>query len=425
MALFRLKSHGLNVCLLLLLAAAAAPAQSTGVDDLRREFDQRLQQLRDEQERQLRQADERYRRLEEKYQRLEQRIEGRTPEIIPVQNVEPAAPEAGGEPFERNFQPVEEDDNDFHVPLYASFDEGMRLSSFDDEYQLRIHLLGQTDFKSFVPGDQEPARSGLYIPRFRVYFEGTLTDPVEYELSIQRSVEGTFDVLDADINFHYWDQFQVKFGRFLVPYSYDWYNHLEQWFITPERGLFPLNFGLSREAGLMFWGWLFEHRLEYATGGFDGQLFGLADTNTTRDWVGYVNALPFRRSEEYPLLRFFNFGGSIALGQQTYAAAPLPLRTAVQSSENDEAAQGASPVFLIWNEDVVAQGGRFQGAIHFAWYVNHLSLEGEWQIGAFEYLRGFGFLYPHVTVPVTGFHLAAGYFITGETVEKRTVVQPL
>ena len=70
-------------------------------------------------------------------------------------------------------------------------------------------------------------------------------------MSLQRSLEGTWDLLDGNLNFRPSERFQVKFGRMLVPYSYDWFDHLEQYFITPERALFPLNFGLSRQAGLM------------------------------------------------------------------------------------------------------------------------------------------------------------------------------
>jgi phosphate-selective porin OprO/OprP len=329
---------------------------------------------------------------------------------------EPGNTEAGGDA--RVEKPEESG-----FPLRARFDDGILLETTDHEYQMRLHLMNQTDFKVFAPGNQEPARSGIYNPRFRIYFEGRLTTLFDYELSLQRSVEGAFDVLDANVNFHFCEPFQIKFGRFLVPYSYDWYDHLEQYFITPERGLFPLNFGLSREAGLMAHGRLFDGRVQYAVGGFDGQLLGLADTNTTRDAVMYLNTRPFLRTEQYPALRFLNMGGSFAIGSQAFSDTPLPLRTSVQSSENDEAAQAASAVFLQWNDGVVARGGRTQGALHLAYYYQHLSVETEFQIGRFSY-QAPGAANP-VAIPCTGYHVTLGYFITGETVEGRTTVVPL
>lgn len=308
------------------------------------------------------------------------------------------------------------------VPLRASLSDGVKLFTPDEEFVLRLHVMAQSDGKLFLPGNQDPARSGVYLPRVRTYFEGDITKSFQYEVSLQRSVEGTFDILDANVNWRPMEQFQVKLGRFLVPYSYDWYDHLEQFFITPERGLFPLNFGLSRAGGGMVWGKLAEKRVEYAVGWFSGQVAGLADTNTTRDAVAYINTLPFRSSEKYPALRYLNLGGSIAVGDQQYAAEPLPLRTSLQSSDNDEAAQGASAVFLDFFPGVTALGTRTQGALHAAWYVNSLSIESEFAAGRFGYAKEDG---ATTVLPVGGFHAGAGYFLTGEQVTDRSVVEPL
>ncbi len=308
------------------------------------------------------------------------------------------------------------------LPLRASVGEGVTFSTPDEEFLLRLHILTQGDGKLFLPGNQDPARSGIYFPRIRTYFEGRVTRSFEYEVSIQRSVEGTFDILDANINYRPCEQFQVKVGRFIVPYSYAWYDHLEQYFIAPERGLYPLNFGLSRSGGAMIWGKLAEKRVEYAFGWFSGQVAGLADTNTTRDLVGYVNTLPFKESERFPALKHFNIGGSFAIGDQQYPAEPLPLRTSLQSSENDEAAQGASAVFLDFFPGVNADGIRRQGALHAAWYVNGWSLETEWAVGDFGFLKEDG---KRTVVPVSGFHITAAYFLTGEQITQRGPVEPL
>lgn len=304
--------------------------------------------------------------------------------------------------------------------LISRFDEGFVVATEDDQFELRLRIMEQTDFKLFLPRDQEPARSGAYIPRFRSYFEGHLTRSFEYEMSLQRSVEGTFDVLDANINYHPDDAFQIKIGRFLVPYSYDWYDHLEQFFIAPERGLFPLNFGLSREAGTMLWGVLNEGQVQYAIGAFFGQLSGLADNNTTRDGVGYLNVRPFRGSGN-DWLENVNIGGSVGVGKQVYANTPLPLRTSLQSSENDEAAQAASSVFLEFNDDVVLLGDRDQAALHLAWYVGSLSLESEAQVGRFDYATPQG----TTRLSAAGYHVGFGYFVTGEQISGRTIVKPL
>ncbi|MFO1021581.1 MAG: porin [Planctomycetales bacterium] len=309
------------------------------------------------------------------------------------------------------------------TPLGASFDDGFSVKSPDEQYQLRIRTLTQIDGKIFSPSDQEPARSGIYIPRFRAYFEGQLTDLFEYELSLQRSVEGTFDVLDANVNFVRSEEFQIRVGRAIVPYSFAWYDHLEQYYITPERGLFALNFGLARQAGVFVHGKLHDQRLQYALGGTFGQLSGLADTNTTRDGLLYVNAKPYLQTETRDWLRNLNLGGSLAIGKQAYESAPLPLRTAIQTSENDEAAQAASSVFLEYENTVVAKGERLQGALHTALYSGPFSVEAEC------YAARFGMAAdpssPVVGLPIFGYDMTVASFLTGDTIEDRTTFSPL
>ena len=309
------------------------------------------------------------------------------------------------------------------IPLQAVFGEGFGLQSRDEQYQLRIRTLTQIDAKLFSPTSQEPARSGLYIPRFRVYFEGQLTEQFEYELSLQRSVEGAFDVLDANVNFVQSEQFQVRVGRALVPYSFAWYDHLEQYYITPERGLFALNFGLARQAGIFAHGRLYDQRLQYAVGATFGQLSGLADTNTTRDAIGYVNAKPFLHSESGSWLRFLNVGGSLAIGQQAFESSPLPLRTSIQTSENDEAAQAASAIFLEFESGTVAKGERLQGALHAALYSGPFSIEAECYAARFGVAPSPGAT--SIGLPIFGYDVTLASFLTGETIENRETVSPL
>jgi phosphate-selective porin OprO and OprP len=122
------------------------------------------------------------------------------------------------------------------------------------------------------------------------------------------------------------------------------------------------------------------------------------------------------------MLRFLNIGGSLAVGRQAFPGAPLPLRTSLQTSENDEAAQAASSIFLEFNDDVIATGRRIQGAIHGAWYVGPVSLEAEWYAASFDNQPGPAA--ETVSLPVTGFDVTLGWFVTGETVQGRGTLVP-
>ena len=173
----------------------------------------------------------------------------------------------------------------------------------------------------------------------------------------------------------------------------------------------------------MAWGKAREGRLDWAVGGFNGHLTGLADNNPNQEAVGYLNSRPFLLSERFPALRHLNVGASGSLGEFARNEAPLPLRTSVQAAENDEAANDASAVFLDFNEGAAYQGSRRFGAVHLAYYYRGLSFESEWNFGQFQMTRPG--LANKPEIPVQGFHTAVAYFLTGEEVERRTTVVPL
>lgn len=309
------------------------------------------------------------------------------------------------------------------LDLETKFGDGFTLVSEDEEFELKIHILNQVDYKAFAPPDQEPtAIDGVYIPRMRVYFEGKVGDPFRYEISLQRSIEGVFDLLDANLDIRFREEFQVRFGRTLIPYSYGWYDHLEQYFIAPERSLFPLNFGLSRAAGVQVWGQDPYRRWEYSLGAYDGRATGIADNSTTTDGVFYFNLRPFAL-EEGSHRQHFNFGASLVLGKYRRETELLPLRTSIQSSENDEAAGAASAQFFEAEEGVVGLGDRVLGAVHAAWYNGPVSFEAEWNAMQVELLNEN--TDEVVDVRAGGFHVTMARFLTGETVRGREAVDPL
>jgi phosphate-selective porin OprO/OprP len=367
-------------------------------------------------------SDRRYGELEDRYRELQRRLG----EPRPAAEAE-TAPAAGesttrsshlGRPGEEGrAHPTRE------LPMKARFADGFQLATEDDEFDLRFHVLDQTDFKVFDPNNRTFGKSGLYVPRVRVYFEGRLTRSWDYEVSLQRSLDGNWDLLDGNVNLRLSQAFQIKFGRTLVPYSYDWFDHLEQYFIAPERALFPLNFGLSRQAGLMAWGKAGDGRLDYAIGGFNGHLTGVADNNPNQEAVGYFNLRPYLNSDAYPALRHLNIGASGSIGQVVRGETPLPLRTSVQAAENDAGSTDASAVFLNFNDGTIYDGNTLFGAVHLAYYYGGLSLESEWNIGQFGMTRPG--LRNKPEIPVQGFHTMLSYFITGEQIERRTTVVPV
>ena len=298
---------------------------------------------------------------------------------------------------------------------------GFQFLSEDETYRLQIHYESQIEARVWEQSNQVPANSGFFLPRQRIFFNGNITKAVEYEFAINRGF-GNLNVLNAFVNLHFDDRLELRFGRFFTPLDYDQYAISNYWLPTPERSLFTTNVGLNRQVGVMGWGYLFDKRLDYAAGIFNGSRNSFEALNRGVDFVAYLNARPFQESEALPLIRFLNLGTSFAFGHQDQAPVPVSFRIGGGSPTADVPGPGTTP-FLILNPGVIERGDRLLGSVHAAYFYKSLSLIGEWQYGYGSY-ASLG--HPASTqVPFSGFYVAGGYFLTGEHVERRTRVVPL
>ena len=195
--------------------------------------------------------------------------------------------------------PLDKDRPSGRSPLTGSFGPGFQFETEDEELRLLIHYESQIEGRIWAQGDQIPANSGFFLPRQRIFFTGNITKPIEYEFSINRGSGGSLNLLNAYINIHFDDRFELRFGRFFTPLPYDQYAISNYWLPTPERSLFTTNVGLNRQFGLMGWGYLFDKQLDYAAGVFNGSRNSFESLNNAVDLVAYLNARPFQQSESF------------------------------------------------------------------------------------------------------------------------------
>jgi phosphate-selective porin OprO and OprP len=308
------------------------------------------------------------------------------------------------------------------TPLNGSFGPGFELMSEDEEFQVQLHQETQLDLKEFDPNGDAFARSGFVFPRVRLFFTGRLTKPWEYAVSLNRGFS-SIDILDAFLNYHRDDRMQLKAGRFMTPFNYEQFAIQNMWLFAPERSLFTANLGLNRMIGVQLWGITLEQRLDYAFGVFNGPRNSFEDFNESKDVMGYLNARPFREQEEGSLLRDLNIGGSFTYGSQDNPLMPRAFRTASNAS-NASAADLLSPPFFVFNPTVVERGQRAFWSAHAAYFRKRLSLFADYNGGVLRYASSAAAPFS-VDIPASGYSAAIGYFLTGETVERRTVVEPL
>ena len=306
------------------------------------------------------------------------------------------------------------------IPLKVNFGPGFQFQTEDEEFRLQIHVLSQVEARAWGNGGQNPPNGGIFFPRQRFFFNGRITKPIEYVFSINRGLN-SLDLLDAFLNINPDERFQVRIGRYMTPLTYDQFAIRPMFLPTPERSLFTTVLGLNRQIGAMGWGYLFDRRLDYAAGVFNGSRNSFQALGHGVDFISYVNARPFQDSESLWFLHFLNVGTSVAYGYQDQSPVPTSFRIGAVSP--DAAVPGVATVpFLILNPNVVERGDRLLGSVHAAYFFKGLSLLGEWQYGYNSYStasRGFS-----AAVPVSGYYATAAYFLTGEHVESRTMIQP-
>ncbi|WP_406693676.1 porin [Singulisphaera sp. Ch08] len=315
------------------------------------------------------------------------------------------------------------------LPLKSSYDfdnDGFVWSTHDDELTLGVRAMSQVESRIYQQPNQFPVSNGFYNPRTRVYFEGQLSKPIQYEFSFQN----TFDnlaLLDAYLNFNYDPRFQLRVGRYKTPFAYEWYRVHVWHLLSPERSLFANNYEGNRRFGLMGWGTLLDQRIEYAVGTFNTQRNSYQPFDSRQDVMAFLNFKPFYNREEGFLLRDLHVGGSVNAGQENQPTIPAVLRTnsapSAQGIDGSAAANSATLPFLAFNPGVLERGSRALWELHTAYYYGGLSLLAAWQGGHESYAKGANA--PSHRIPIGGMFAQAGYIFTGETIRDRTLIDPI
>lgn len=302
------------------------------------------------------------------------------------------------------------------------FGPGVMLESMDGEFQLQFHNQTQLESRIYDPSNMYPAAANFDIPRQRFIFNGRYTKNIEFDASIEAAY-GTINLLNAFLNFkpNGSEQVMFKFGRYKVPYLYEYYAISNADLLTPERSLFGINFGFNRMPGGMVWGSVLDKRVDYAVGIFDGARNQQLDFNNDKDVIAYLNVRPFLLAEDLPFLKNLNVGGSIDAGSQNNAVVPRSLKTSVSQSTN-VLLDDIGPSWLVFNPDARERGWRTFYSLHGAYFYRQLSVLGEWSLGFQNY--GFNSQAFNTRVPIDSFYVAAGYMLTGEEVTRRTQVIP-
>jgi phosphate-selective porin OprO/OprP len=297
--------------------------------------------------------------------------------------------------------------------------DGFFLRSPNDSFLMRITGQIQADFRSYENSNDSTDLDSFLVRRARLGVEGAVFKNWEYRLlpDFSNSQSNTVDVatpriLDAYVNAHYWDEFQVEAGKFKQPFSYE--QLVQDRFIpTVERSLID-QLTPARDTGVMVHGEkLFGDTLDYAFSVFNGEINDDYDQNNGKDLAARLVVRPLNFDFLPECLRGLQLGAAYAWGSDNEAISnttPNTIRTPDQVA------------FLVFSSGVRADGVRSRVSPEFVYFWQQFGFAAQYYYGEQHFLPAAGapFL---VSVPESGFYVMSSYLLTGET--RTTYSQPV
>ena len=302
----------------------------------------------------------------------------------------------------------------------VKFGPGFEIRTDDDEFILQFHNLTQVEYRGYQQGGQTSTKSTFDMPRQWFMFSGRAGRQFGYFVSIANGFDN-LSMLDAFIDYEVDPRFKLRVGRMKTPFTYEFLVEPVQGMVVPERSVFFNNFGQNRDIGIMANGRLFDKRVDYAVGIWNGTRNGYLSNDNGKKVSAFVNWHPFGK-EEGSILENLNVGGSVYAGDNQQAAAPLTLRTIVPVVGN--------PVlgvpFLGLNSNVRETGFAAFWDLHLAWFYQQWAFIGEWASGFQTYSQAapIGAYQARTRVPVGSFYTQISYLLTGETRSSIGLVKP-
>lgn len=200
------------------------------------------------------------------------------------------------------------------TPVVVAGDKGFALQSKDKSFEFKLRGYIQADSRSFLGDDSAPASDTFIARRIRPQFEGTLYKYVGFRFMPDFG-SGVTSIQDAYIDFKYWKSASLRFGKFKAPFGLErLQSGTALTFI--ERGL-PTNLVPNRDLGVQLFGELFDGRLEYQVGVFNGVADGASadqDIADDKDLVARLFSTPFKESN-HSWISGLGLGAAVSFGE--------------------------------------------------------------------------------------------------------------
>ncbi len=292
----------------------------------------------------------------------------------------------------------------------SGWDNGFFIRRLDNSYVLRITGQIQTDLHEYVNDRDQTDISQLLVHRARLGIDAIVFNYFEFRLLPDFGM-GKAVIQDAYLNVHYFDELQITAGKLKEPVSYE--QLVQDRFVpTAERSLID-QLVPARDIGVLVHGYnLFDHKLDYAVGVFDGSINGDGDQDGFKDFAWRFVARPFNFDGLPAFLHLLQVGCSGTTGVEAEPMNPLVLHTP------------ASVPFFRFNSTVQADGLRNRWSPELSYFYGGLGFAAQtyYEIQQMSPSPAQA-AKTIITVPFNGYYVMATYLLTGE--QRREYSQPI
>ena len=254
------------------------------------------------------------------------------------------------------------------TPVLKAGSDGFGFTSKDGDYTIKFKGVVQADSRFFAGDDRTSGVNSFVGRRVRPILEGTVFKYIDYRLMPDFG-NGATSLQDAYIDVKYFKQASLRGGKFKSPFGLEQLQSDSTTFFI-ERGL-PTTLVPNRDTGFALYGDLFDNRLRYDAGFFNGAVDSGSidnDVHDDKDFVARVFANPFKDlSQDWLNGLGVGFAGSAGTAHGTTASPQLPsLRTIGQQTD------------FSFGSTAIADGNRTRFSPQFYYYWNSVGLLGEY-----------------------------------------------
>ncbi len=380
----------------------------------------------------IRQLQKRIEELEHKVQTLEHVQSNTAPPTEPRVSI-PAGATLSGQPIDTNdtmatAMALAAGTNaqwfkDF--PKVTIGSDGLWVGSADKNFLIEFRGLLEVDSRTYLNSPAIAGNDGFLLRRARPIMQGTVYHDFSF-MFVPDFAPPTPTIFDALINYRYSDELQVKFGKFKAPIGLEMLV-ADRNLMFNERSM-ATDLVPNRDIGIDLHGDLFEHRMTYDAGVFNGTTDGgnSPNNNFGNDiaFMGRLFFTPFRLSDS--ALRGVGFGVS-----GSYESTSLANLNGMPSNTGGVLpgyyTDGQLQFFAYNPADgaiVAAQGDHWRFSPQAYYYFGPFGLLGEYVMSDQSVRRTV--VGPPATAQLlnTSWQIAASWLVTGEKAGYDAVVNP-